>query len=138
VTAPDRTAEPGMPSSRRRRLRVAHNRHADPPTPGRTAAPALDRVLELLERSRLSATELRILVALLGSEMPVYELAETLGRPSVEIRREGGRLYVRGLLRWRHDAVSSETVFGITRTGLATLRPLLTAAAGAQGVHSMS
>ena len=92
--------------------------------------PELDvgALLELLERGPLSAAELRILLAVLERERAVSELAEAFGRRPVEIRRSGARLYARGLLHWRHTGPGKEAVFGITPSGLATLRPLLTAA----------
>ena len=95
--------------------------------------PELDvgALLELLERGPLSAAELRILLTVLERERAVSELAEAFGRRPVEIRRTGARLYGRGLLRWRHTGPGKEAMFGITPSGLATLRPLL-AAAGAR------
>jgi DNA-binding MarR family transcriptional regulator len=93
----------------------------------RTAELALDRLLELLERRRLSIAELRMLLALLDSDVPGAELAYVFGRRSVEIRRAAARLDARGLLRWRHDAGSREPAFAITPAGLAMIRPLLTA-----------
>jgi DNA-binding MarR family transcriptional regulator len=90
--------------------------------------PAVDRALGLLERRRLSATELRILLAVVDREVSVSELADAFGRRPLEIRRAAARLYARGLLRWRHDAMRREAVFAITPAGLATVRPLLTAA----------
>lgn len=132
TSSPHSTVEPPAAAAGRRRLRVAHDRHADAQT---RAAPtpklALDGLLELLERRRLSATELRILLAVLDREVAASELAETFGRRSLDIRRAAARLYARGLLRWRHDTGRREAVFGITRAGLATVRPLLTAAGAA-------
>lgn len=131
------TLQPAVASPRRRGLRVVQDPRADAQV--RTPERTLDGLLELLERRRLSATELRILLAVFGREVPVSELAESFGRPAVEIRRTGARLYARGLLRWRHDAASEEAVFGVTPAGLTTLRPLLTAAAsGSQAVHAKS
>jgi len=130
--SPHSTVEPPTAAAGRRRLRVAHDRDADAQTRAApTAVLALDALLELLERRRLSATELRILLAVLDREVPVSELAETFGWRSLDIRRAAARLYARGLLRWRHDAGSKEAVFGITRAGLATVRPLVTAAGAA-------
>jgi hypothetical protein len=132
ISSPHSTAESPAAAAGRRRLRVTHDRDADAHARAApTAKLALDGLLELLERRRLSATELRILLAVLDREVPVSELAETFGRRSLDIRSAAARLYARGLLRWRHDARSSEAVFGITRAGLATVRPLLTAAAAA-------
>ena len=134
------TVEPGVASPDRGGLRVVLAHHPDAQVrTTRTPERALDTLLELLERRRLSATELRILLAVLGSEMPVHELAESFGRPPVEIRRNGARLYARGLLNWRHDGASKGAVFAITPAGLATLRPLVTAAAsGALAAHAVS
>jgi DNA-binding MarR family transcriptional regulator len=88
---------------------------------------ALDRVLQLLERRRLSPAEVRLLVALVERDRDLPELADSLGHDSSELRRLGERLYARGFLRWRRRS-SREPVFGITRAGLAVTRPLLTAA----------
>jgi hypothetical protein len=124
---PARTAEPARRSDRGR-LRRARNPHAGPqPGAARAGATPLDQVLESLERWRLSASELRILLAVLDGDVTVSELASTLGRPRAEIRLTGERLYARGLLRWRDDARSGETVLGTTGAGVATVRPLLTA-----------
>jgi transcription initiation factor IIE alpha subunit len=97
----------------------------------RTAEVALDLILEGVERRRLAPAELRILLALLEREATDAELAQTFGQDSEEIRRLAERLYARGLLRWRHDARSNATVLGITRAGLASLGPLLSAATDA-------
>lgn len=125
----ERTAEPARRADRGR-LRLARDHRVDSATRGAAAAaPALDQVVEFLERRGLSASELRVLLAVRNNEVTVSELARTLGRPPVEIRRTGARLYALGLLRWRHDARSMETVLGATRAGLTAVRPL-TAAAG--------
>jgi predicted transcriptional regulator len=127
----ERTAEP-VRRADRGRLRLAPDRRVDSPTRGAAAdAPALDQVLELLERRGLSASELRVLLAVRNNEVTVSELSRTLGRPPVEIRRTGARLYALGLLRWRHDTRTTETVLGATGAGLTAVRPL-TAAAGPQ------
>jgi hypothetical protein len=86
---------------------------------------APDTLLELLERHRLPAAELRLLLASVEGDRSVSELAERFGRPAVEIRRTGARLYARGLLDWRHEDGSREAVFGLTRAGLETVQPLL-------------
>lgn len=90
----------------------------------------LDRVLELRERRELSATELRLLLGLLDRESGLSELAAALGQRPVEVRRAGWGLARRGLVRWRHAGRLKQTRLEITADGLATLQPLLTAAAG--------
>jgi hypothetical protein len=125
----ERTAEPARRADRGR-PRLARDHRVDSPTRGAAAAaPALDQVLELLERRGLSASELRVLLAVRHNEVTVSDLSRTLGRPPVEIRRIGARLYALGFLRWRHDGRTMETVLGATRAGLTAVRPL-TAAAG--------
>jgi DNA-binding MarR family transcriptional regulator len=89
---------------------------------------ALDRTLDILERRRLSAAELRVLVELVDHEATVGELANTLGRQAAEIACTSRRLAVRGLIRRRHGPDDVPTVLSITQTGVATVRPLLTAA----------
>ena len=117
------------PASDYRRPRVAHERRARAHTPPeRAAARALDRVLELLERRRLPASDLRVMLAVHDGDAAISDLAKSLGWRSVEVRRAAARLYGHGLLRWAHDAGREEAILGITRNGLATLRPLLTAA----------
>jgi hypothetical protein len=133
VTAPlARTAEPARRADRGR-LRLARDHRVDSPTRGAAAAaPALDQVLASLERGGLSASELRILFAVLDREVTVSELAPMLGRPPAEIRLTGERLYARGLVRWRDDARSGETVLGSKGRGVATVWPLLTRVAGSR------
>jgi hypothetical protein len=123
-----RTAERIAPDvGRRWRMATADRRTDAQPDAARTAEAAVGRTLEVMERRRLAAPELRILLALLDGEGADSELAEDFGRPSEEIRRTAERLYARGLLSWRHDPRCDAAVFGITRAGLATLRPLLAA-----------
>jgi DNA-binding MarR family transcriptional regulator len=95
---------------------------------------ALDRTLELLQRCRLSATELRVLLALLDHEASLSELAEALDDRPVEIRGAGRSLSARGLVRWRHGPRRKETRLEITGAGLATIRELLTTA----GPHTLA
>jgi DNA-binding MarR family transcriptional regulator len=85
---------------------------------------ALDRVLELVERRHLSATELRVLFALIDGEASLFELAEALVRRPIEIRRAGRSLAGRGLVRWRHVGVRKATRLTITPAGLATVEAL--------------
>lgn len=94
---------------------------------------SLDRVLELVELRQLSATELRLLLALVDREASLSELAEALGQRPVEIRRAGRSLAMRGLVQWRHVGGRKKTRLGITPNGLATIRALLTAADPAAG-----
>jgi DNA-binding MarR family transcriptional regulator len=88
-------------------------------------------VLELVERRRLSATELRVLLLLLEQEASLPTLAEALAQRPVDIMRAGRRLAMRGLVRWRHVGRREETRLVITPAGLATMRALLTAASQA-------
>jgi len=92
--------------------------------------PRVDRALDLLERSRLSASELRILLATRDGEVSLSALARALGARPRHLRRTAARLYARELLRWRHDAETKEAVFGITPAGRAMVRPLVTVGGG--------
>jgi hypothetical protein len=58
----------------------------------------------------------------------VSDLARRFDRPPVEIRRAAARLLGRGLLRWRqHDRTPDDAKLAITRAGMLTVRPLVTA-----------
>jgi DNA-binding MarR family transcriptional regulator len=95
------------------------------------AGATLDRVLELVERSKLSATELRVLLALLNRGACLADLAEALDQRPDEITRAGRSLSRRGLIRWHHVGRRKQTRLEITSSGLTTVRPLLTAAGSA-------
>jgi DNA-binding MarR family transcriptional regulator len=90
----------------------------------------LDRLLELAERRRLSAAELRILLRLVDREAGIPELAEALDQRPVDVRRCGRRLSARGLVSWRHAGTLKQTRLAITPAGLTAVRALLTAAGG--------
>jgi len=96
-------------------------------------ARALDRVLELLERRQLPATELRVLLRLLEREASLSELAEVLGHRPIDITRAGRSLAMHGLARWRHLGRRKETRLEITAAGMATIQALLTAGSHAAG-----
>jgi DNA-binding MarR family transcriptional regulator len=96
----------------------------------RPARAALDRVLELVGRRRLSAAELRLLLRLIDREAGIPELAEALGGRPGDVRRGGRRLAARGLVRWRHVGPRKDTRLAITPTGLTTVQALLTAVGG--------
>jgi DNA-binding MarR family transcriptional regulator len=96
----------------------------------RTARAALDRVLELVGRRRLSAAELRLLLHLIDREAGIPELAEALGQRPGDVRRGGRRLAARGLVRWRHVDPRKDTRLAITPAGLTTVQALLTAVGG--------
>jgi DNA-binding MarR family transcriptional regulator len=99
----------------------------DGPSPAAAQA-TLDRILELFERRKLSATELRVLLALIERGAGVSDLAEALDRSPDEITRAGRSLSMRGLIRWHHVGSRKETRFDITSSGLTTVRARLTAA----------
>ena len=92
------------------------------------ARATLDRVLELVERRKLSATELRVLLALLDRGASLADLAEALDERPDEITRASRRLSMRGLIRWHHVGKRTQTRLEITTSGLTTVRALLTAA----------
>jgi DNA-binding MarR family transcriptional regulator len=94
----------------------------------RAAGTRLDRVLELVERRKLSATELRVLLALLDRGACLPDLAEALDRRPDEITRASRSLSMRGLIRWHHVGRHKQTRLEITSSGLTTVRALLTAA----------
>jgi DNA-binding MarR family transcriptional regulator len=105
---------------------VTRARTLDGPSPADAQAP-LDRVLELFERRGLSATELRVLLALLDRGARLSDLAEALDQRPDEIRRAGRSLSMRGLTRWHHAGRRNETRLEITSSGLMSVRALLTA-----------
>jgi DNA-binding MarR family transcriptional regulator len=89
----------------------------------------LDGVLELLECGRHSATELRVLLALVDRrEATVPELAELLGAPPADLRPAARQLASRGLLRSWYVASTEQTLFALTAAGLAATQELLNAA----------
>jgi DNA-binding MarR family transcriptional regulator len=90
----------------------------------------IDGVLELVERGRHSATELRVLLALVDHrEASVRELAKLLDAPAADLRPAARQLANRGLLRSWHVANTEETLFALTPAGLATTQEVLMAAA---------
>jgi hypothetical protein len=91
---------------------------------------ALDRLLELVGRRRLSASELRILLRLVDGDAGIPELAEALDERPVDVRRCGRRLSARGLVSWRHAGSLKHTQLAITPAGLTAVRALVTAAGG--------
>lgn len=101
------------------------SRPSDRPT--LAAGATLDRVLKLVERSKLSATELRVLLGLLNRGACLADLAEALDERPAEITRAGRSLSMRGLTRWHHAGRRKETRLEITSSGLTTVRALLTA-----------
>ena len=105
---------------------ITSARTRDGPTPA-VAQTTLDRVLELVERRGLSATELRVLLALLDRGARLSDLAEALDQRPNEITRAGRSLSMRGLTRWHHAGRRKETRLEITSSGLTTVRALLTA-----------
>jgi len=92
------------------------------------AGATLDRVLELVERRKVSATELRVLLALLEEGACLPDLAEALDQRPDEITRAARSLSMRGLIRWHHVGSRKQTRLEITSSGLTAVRPLLTAA----------
>jgi DNA-binding MarR family transcriptional regulator len=88
---------------------------------------SLDRLLELFERAELSATEMRVLLALLGRhDATIPELADVLDTHPTEITRAGRRLAMKGLIRWHHGGRPEHALLDATRAGTATIEALLT------------
>jgi DNA-binding MarR family transcriptional regulator len=88
-----------------------------------------DDALDVLEQHRLSPAELRILLAVREVDVELNELARSLERRPIEVRRAAARLYARGLLRWRYSprpgtSREKEEVLGISGAGRSVLRPL--------------
>lgn len=86
--------------------------------------------LDLLERQRLSAGELKILLALASQERTIFELAVSFDQQTAVTRRTGARLYARGLVHWRdvrarHGGRGTEPLLRITEAGRLLLRPLV-------------
>jgi len=95
--------------------------------------PGLDGVLELLERGRHSATELRVLLTLDGRrDASVDELANALDAPTADLRPAARQLARRGLVRSWHVARTEQTLFELTAAGRATTHELLLAAGEAE------
>ena len=86
----------------------------------------LDRVLGLLERAELSATEMRVLLALLERrDATIAELAGVLDAQPAEMTRAGRRLAMRGLIRWHHGGRPEHALLDGTGAGAATIGALL-------------
>jgi DNA-binding MarR family transcriptional regulator len=85
-------------------------------------------VLAVLERRRLSPTEVRVLLNLLDREGSLVDVADALGHPPSVITRAAGGLDSRGLVRWFHAAHTKQSRLAITADGLAAMRALLAAA----------
>jgi DNA-binding MarR family transcriptional regulator len=89
----------------------------------------LHGVLQLLECGRHSATELRVLLALVDRrDASVCDLAELLGAPPADLSPAARQLARRGLLRSWHVSRTEQTLFALTAAGLAATQELLTAA----------
>ena len=92
----------------------------------RSASTTLDRVLELFERAGLSATEMRVLLALLERrDATIAELAAVLDTRPTEITRAGRRLAMRGLIRWHHGGRPEQALLDGTVAGAQTIETLL-------------
>jgi DNA-binding MarR family transcriptional regulator len=86
----------------------------------------LDRALELLERTELSPTEMRVLLAVSDCrEGTIAELADLLDTYPTDITRAGRRLAMRGLIRWHHGTRSEQALLGAMAAGAATIEALL-------------
>jgi hypothetical protein len=96
------------------------------PVPAAARA-SLDRMLELLDRRRLSAMDLRLLLALTDGRATPGELARMLTRHPLVIRYAARRLKSLGLVRHQTDSERGP-VLSITWTGITAVRPLLAAA----------
>ena len=93
--------------------------------PTLAARATVDRVLEVVERCKLSATEIRVLLVLVDRGACLADLAEALDQTPDEITRAGRRLSMRGLIRWHHVGRDEQTRLDITNSGLAAVRALI-------------
>jgi hypothetical protein len=100
------------------------------PPATRWSARRLDLLLELLERRSMTATDLRVLLAVIDRERSLRELVDLVTRPAASVRKTAGRLCLAGMLRQTHDPHTDGPAYAITPRGLAALKPLLTAAGG--------
>jgi DNA-binding MarR family transcriptional regulator len=90
----------------------------------------LANLLERLDRSGHSVTELRVLLALIQHrDVSTPELADLLALRPASVREATRRLANRGLIRSRYAERSERTLLTITDAGMATAEPLLSAAA---------
>lgn len=104
-------------------MRPSLQRDASPADP---ASETLDRVLEHVEHTELSVTELRVLLALLERrDATIAELAQGLDASSTEITRAARPLAMRGLIRWRQGGRPQRALLGVTVAGTATIEALL-------------
>jgi hypothetical protein len=87
----------------------------------------LDRLLGLIDRRELSILELRLLLQLAEGPATIPQLAETLDRNSSDVLAAGRQLVGVGFVRRRSIGRERQGLYGIARTGLLELRPLLTA-----------
>jgi MarR family len=91
-----------------------------------SASTTLDRVLELFERAGVSATEMRVLLALRDRrDATIAELADVLDTQPTEITRAGRRLAMRGLIRWHHGGTPGQALLDGTVAGAETIDVLL-------------
>jgi DNA-binding MarR family transcriptional regulator len=98
-----------------------------------SASTTLNRVLELFEQAELSATEVRVLLALLERrDATIAELAEVLDLHPAAITRAGRRLAMRGLVRWHHGGRPEQALLDGTMAGEQTIEALLEALADAR------
>jgi DNA-binding MarR family transcriptional regulator len=95
-------------------------------SPVESATATLDRVLELFERTELSATEMRVLLALRERrDATIAELADLLNTCPTEITRARRRLAMRGLIRSHHGGRAEQALLSATVAGAATIEALL-------------
>lgn len=91
------------------------------------AGRSLDQVLKLFEQGHMSATEMRVLLALREhADSSIAELARELGARPAEITRAGRRLAMRGLVRWHYGGRPEHALLEATASGAATIGALLT------------
>jgi hypothetical protein len=81
------------------------------------------RLLDAIDRARLTPMDVLILLHVAEAEATVVDLAERLDRRPADVRRATGRLVARGLLRRRSaPTVPWGLVFTATVSGLELLR----------------
>ena len=96
----------------------------------------LDRLLALIDRRELSILELRLLLQLEEGAATIPQLASALDRDPSDLLAAGRRLSGLGFIHRRSIGPARQGLYSISRPGLMTLRPLLTAVGGPTGYGS--
>jgi DNA-binding MarR family transcriptional regulator len=106
------------------RRQVHLDRGADPlpANASRMSGRAVMRLLDAIDRARLTTMDVLLLLHVAEAEATVGDLAEQIDRRPAEVRRATGRLVARGLMRRRADRT---VPWGLIFTATASGRDLL-------------